>query len=111
MLLWAQGEQTPVPFTLADKERLIRLEAQQEAIQKEMQLLRELMQATNARIDRLEVRMAEAEKQADSHFYALLGLIGTTLALVVGLIGFIVWDRREALREVVSPVEEKVTEL
>jgi len=118
VFLWAQGEQTPVPFTLADKERLIRLEAQQEAIQKEMQLLRELLQATNARIDglaaridRLEVRMAESEKRADSHFYALLGLIGTTLALVVGLIGFIVWDRRKALREVVSPVEEKVAEL
>lgn len=104
-----------MPFTLADKERLIRLEAQQAALQrelvlsreqsqKEMQLLRELLQATNARIDNFEERTT-------NQFYALLALIGTTLALVAGLIGFIVWDRRKALREVVSPVEAKVAEL
>ena len=96
LLLWAQQppENTVVPFTLSDKERLIRLESQLQAHKEATQAQ---LQDIRARLDRLEERM-------DMQFYALLGAI---VGMAGAIIGAIFWDRRKTLQ----PLEQKIAEI
>jgi DNA repair exonuclease SbcCD ATPase subunit len=110
LLLWAQQppENTVVPFTVSDKERLIRLEsqlqahkeasqAQLNALQREMSSLQREVQDIRTRLDRLEERM-------DMQFYALLGAM---IGIAGAIIGAIFWDRRKTLQ----PLEQKIAEI
>ncbi|MCX7678936.1 MAG: hypothetical protein N2316_06930, partial [Spirochaetes bacterium] len=72
-----------IPFTQDDRDRLIRVETKVE----------EGLKAVNARIDSLENLM-----------YVLISAI---FVQTVGVVGFVLWDRRTAL----SPVASKAREL
>ena len=110
LLLWAQQppENTVVPFTLSDKERLIRLESQLQALTSQLEAHKEAMQAQlqdiRARMDRLEERMDRLEERMDMQFYALLGAI---VGMAGAIIGAIFWDRRKTLQ----PLEQKIAEI
>ncbi|MCX7607503.1 MAG: hypothetical protein N2170_09630 [Bacteroidia bacterium] len=98
MLLWAQEPANqPVPYTLADRDRLIRVETELTAFKE--QYRQEMAE--------LRSQLARMESRSDAQFYTLLSLIGLMLASIAGLIGFILWDRRKAL----EPVEKEVSEL
>ena len=61
VILKAQEQQVVVPYTLADRDRAIRLEAKMEANDVKMEALESKMdvkfEAVNARIEALETRM------------------------------------------------------
>ncbi|MEN3040849.1 MAG: hypothetical protein ABDH66_04845 [Bacteroidia bacterium] len=98
LLVWAQEPANqPVPYTLADRDRLIRVEAELTAFKEQY---RQEMSELRAQLSRMESR-------SDAQFYTLLSLIGLMLASIAGLIGFILWDRRKSL----EPVEKEVNEL
>jgi len=71
-----------VPFTQDDRDRIIRLEEGQKSFQQQISDLRNLM------------------------YVELGGIIGL-LAGMIGMVGFIIWDRRTA----VAPVARKGKEL
>ncbi len=75
-----------VPFTLDDRDRLIRVE--------------EGLKAVNQRIDGLE-------KRVDALYNLMQILIAAVIAQTVGVIGFVLWGRRTAL----SPALRKNKEL
>lgn len=105
MFLWAQESiNQPVPYTLADRDRLIRLEERVARVEKELTLFREQYRQEMAE---LRAQLARMESRSDAQFYTLLSLIGLMLASIAGLIGFILWDRRKAL----EPIEKEVNEL
>ncbi|MCX8113355.1 MAG: hypothetical protein N3E49_09250 [Bacteroidia bacterium] len=94
LLLWAQEPANqPVPYTLADRDRLIRVEERLRSLEKE--------------VEGIQAQLARMESRSDAQFYTLLSLIGLMLASIAGLIGFILWDRRKAL----EPVQKEVNEL
>ncbi|GIV23466.1 MAG: hypothetical protein KatS3mg025_1125 [Bacteroidia bacterium] len=102
LLLWAQQppENTVVPFTLSDKERLIRLESQLQNLQKDIQ-------STNTRIDRMENYIAKIENRIDRLENRLDTYFFTLISLIIALIGFILWDRKKTLQ----PLEQKIAEI
>ena len=76
-ILKAQEQQVVVPYTLADRDRTIRLEAKMEALESKMDVK---FEAVNARID---------------YLFWLQGII---VALILFILGYTIWDRRTALQ-------------
>lgn len=82
-----------IPYTQEDRDRLIRVEAKIEAIDKRFEDI-------NKRFEDISKRFEDMQKQTDR-----LSAIFT--ALVVAVIGFAVWDRRTMVR----PFEAKVKKI
>lgn len=77
---------TPIPFTLSDKERLIKIEAKTESLEQQIQGIRDEIQ----------------EIRSDIKWLA-----GMFLTSIIALVGFILWDRRTFLK----PFESKAKEI
>ena len=87
----AQEQQVVVPYTLADRDRTIRTESKMETLETKIEALETKMnvkfEAVNARID------------------YLFWLQGVIVALILFMLGYMIWDRRTALQ----PALEKRT--
>ncbi|GAB4205633.1 MAG: hypothetical protein Fur0023_14670 [Bacteroidia bacterium] len=84
---------TPIPFTLSDKERLIKIEAKTESLEQQIQGIRDEIQ---------EIRNEIQEIRSDIKWLA-----GMFLTSIIALVGFILWDRRTFLK----PFESKAKEI
>lgn len=84
-------EQQIVPYTLADRDRLSRMEAEIEILSTKITSLEEKMdvkfEAVNARFDSVNERI-------DSLFW----MMGLMAAFMIFLLGYTIWDRRTALK-------------
>ena len=93
----AASAQKEVPFTLDDRDRIIRVEVEQKAIRNEMNSLRNEMNAKFEGID----------KQFTFLYWALSILIG----LVVINLGYTIWDRRTAIHPIKESLYEEKIEI
>ena len=125
---------TPVPYTLADRDRLNRVEIRLEALEDNMKTfrkeIREDMNVLRAEIRgdmntlraeiredmntlRTEIRgdMNTLRTEMNTKFTSLLQIFlwgfGLLLASIMGLVGFMVWDRRSFMVK----IEKRVTVL
>ncbi|MDY0201935.1 MAG: hypothetical protein RBR40_13205, partial [Tenuifilaceae bacterium] len=89
-----------VPFTLDDRDRIMRTEEQIKSTNDKIESLRNEM---NAKFDAVDQRFETME----SKFDLLYWLFGILFGLITFLIGYIMWDRRTAL----FPVQNKTHEL
>ena len=89
--LFAQEE---VPFTLEDRDRLIRLEAEQEALRNEMNTKFESQQG---QIDDLKIMFRWG--------FSIL------ITLMLFILGYIIWDRRTALHPLKESLEKEKIEI
>lgn len=84
-------EQQIVPYTLADRDRLSRMEAEIEILSTKITSLEEKMdvkfEAVNARFDSVNERI-------DSLFWMMVLMA----AFMIFLLGYTIWDRRTALK-------------
>ncbi len=83
--------QTEVPYTLEDRDRLIRLEERVASVENQVQSLRNEM---NTRFESMEIRFASLEKTQDMILTLMIFMLGAMVALS----GFVLWDRRAAIR-------------
>jgi|SRR3990172_4009510 len=113
LFFWLMGMSSPiwaqeVPFTLQDRDRLIRLEA----------TLKEFKDSVDKRFEQVDKRFGEFKDSVDKRFeqvdkrfeqlFTFLWIIsGIFTALTVFTIGFAIWDRRTMIR----PFEAKTKEL
>ncbi len=107
-----------VPFTLSDRDRLIRLEEGQKSLQRQIDDFRVemggLKVATQRQMGDLKVttqrQMGDLKLQIDDLknliYVVLTGMIGL-MGGMIGMVGYVVWDRRT----VVAPVAKKHLEL
>ena len=87
LLLTAFSFSREVPFTQEDRDRLIRLEEGQKALQKQVDDLKFIMQKQNENL----------QKQIDNlQTFMLLGF-GILFSGMGILIGLVMWDRRTAI--------------
>ncbi|RME09682.1 MAG: hypothetical protein D6804_05520 [Aquificota bacterium] len=91
VILFSLVSAKEVPFTLEDRERIIRLEEGQKALMQKIE-------DTNKRID--DVR----EEIRDLKNFMLWGF-GVLFAGMMTLIGFVIWDRRTALSPAIRRTE------
>lgn len=89
-------EQQIVPYTLADRDRFIRLEAEMGSLRNEMNSLRNEM---NARLD-------SQQKQIDDLKTLFFWGFSITITLIIFLLGYTIWDRRTALKPALTQAEE-----
>ncbi len=89
-------EQQIVPYTLADRDRFIRLETEMGSLRNEMNSLRNEM---NARLD-------SQQKQIDDLKTLFFWGFSITITLIIFLLGYTIWDRRTALKLALTQAEE-----
>jgi DNA repair exonuclease SbcCD ATPase subunit len=94
--VWAEE----VPYTLEDRDRLIRVEAKIEEIDRRFEQIDKRFEQIDKRFEQVERRIERLENVMIWGF----GLLFTTM---IGLVGFVLWDRRTAL----SPAIRKNKEL
>ncbi len=90
-----------VPFTLEDRDRLIRMEAELKALSKSVDTR---FEETNKRMD---ARFEEVNRKIDMLFNFLWIITGIFTTITVATIGFAIWDRRTTLK----PFEDKIRKL
>ena len=100
---WAQEQQVVVPYTLADRDRAILTEAKISALEVKMDVK---FESVNARIDALETKMDIKFEAVNARIDYLFWLQGIILALILFMLGYMIWDRRTALQ----PALDKSTE-
>ncbi len=98
------GQEKSIPYTQADRDRMVRLETKVEAIDKRIDDLisnsdGKFLNINNKFTD-LEKKIDRLEDKFDSYFMWGFGMV---LMSIFGLIGFIIYDRRTTL----APVENK----
>ena len=89
-----------VPYTLADRDRLIRVEADQKALRNEM----------NAKFDGVDAKfeaMNAKFEAMDSKIQVLYSGFGIMITLMLFLFGYIVFDRKTSMQ----PLQQQVFEL
>ncbi len=91
----------PIPYTLSDRERLVKLETKVDDMQQQMILMREEMQQQNAS---LREEMHDEIKEIRSDIKWLAGIF---ISGIIAIVGFILWDRRTYLK----PFEAKAKEI
>jgi|AntAceMinimDraft_16_1070373.scaffolds.fasta_scaffold211096_1 CHASE3 domain sensor protein len=98
------SETKEVPFTLADRDRILRLEENikrlDEKIDTKFDALNEKIDAQNKRFD---AKFESIQKQISNINILMYFVLGAIFSLV----GFVLWDRRSTLR----PVERKNREI
>ena len=81
--LISNAQQQEVPYTLADRDRMIQVEAKVDAL--------------SARFDQIDKRIDRMEDKFDTYFTWGFGLV---LGAIFALFGFIIFDRRTTLAPV-----------
>ncbi|MBI9063201.1 MAG: hypothetical protein JEZ14_14565 [Marinilabiliaceae bacterium] len=87
-LSFAQQHELEIPYTQADRDRLVRVETRLDNVEKSMDNLRVELREGQASIRNLIYGL----------IYSIFGLIGVLVALVI-------WDRRTAIRPVASALD------
>ena len=96
-----------VPYTLEDRDRLIRVESEQKALRNEMNSLRNEM---NARFESIDKRFESVDKRFELMYDQIKDIktflywgFGVLFTFMAALMGFVLWDRRTVL----TPVQRK----
>jgi phosphoglycerate-specific signal transduction histidine kinase len=96
-----------VPFTLDDRDRIMRTEEQLKSTNEKIESLRNEI---NARFEAVDQRFDAVDQRfetMESKFDLIYWLFGILFALILFFIGFIMWDRRTAL----YPIQDKTRDL
>ena len=108
LVLQGFSQTREVPFTLDDRDRIMRTEEQVKATNEKIESLRNEM---NSRFEAIESKMDAKFEAVDSKFEAIESKIDTLfsgffilISIMIFILGFIIWDRRTAL----DPVRKKI---
>ena len=89
-------EQQPVPFTLADRDRLIKVETEIGSVRYEMNSLR----------NEINARLESQQKQIDDIKTLFFWGFSIIITLIIFMLGYMIWDRRTALKPALLKAED-----
>jgi len=92
-----ERENTAIPFTLADRDRIMRTEQKLDAFQKNIdERFISLRNEMTTKFDAQQVQFKAQQKQLDNIYTLMLFVLGA----IMSLIGFVIYDRRTAIKPV-----------
>jgi predicted PurR-regulated permease PerM len=100
-----------VPFTLDDRDRIIRTEEQLNSLRNEMNAR---FEASDVKIESIRNEMKSGFEAVDKRFDFFYWAIGILISLMLFLLGYIIWDRRTALNPILAKtiiLEDRVKKL
>ncbi len=97
---FAQGQETP--YTLEDRERLIRIESRMDVLEARMDALEVKMDALEMKMDALEMKMDARFDLLNARIDTLFWLVGLLFGMMTLMFGYLVWDRRTALKPAIE---------
>ena len=92
----AQEQQVVVPYTLADRDRMIRSEAKMEGLESKM----------NALETKMDVKFESIQRQLDQLTTLFYWGFGILITLFIFMLGYMIWDRRTALQPALDKANE-----
>ncbi|GAB4128926.1 MAG: hypothetical protein Fur0027_13010 [Raineya sp.] len=109
-IFWSNvfAQERSVPFTLEDRDRLIKLEQKIDAIDKRFEQIDRRFEQVDKRFEELRNDMNARFEQQNNFFMIIVGLFTTITAATIG---FALWDRRTMIRSFESKmkiVEEEI---
>jgi len=97
-----------VPFTLQDRDRIMRTEQKVESLRKEMNTRFESMEKEmNTRFAAMDTKFESQQQQINDLKTMFFWGFGIMISMMIFMLGYMIWDRRTAL----NPVREKVIDL
>jgi predicted nuclease with TOPRIM domain len=105
-----------VPFTLEDRDRLIRVEVKLEDVDKRFEQIDKRFEQIDKRFEQIDKRFEQIDKRFielredmnkrfDQLINIFIGIVAAFAGIVAVTIGFAIWDRRTALRPVLERSE------
>ena len=88
------AETKEIPFTLDDRDRIIRTEQKVESVKTEMNAR---FETVNKQFEAVDQRFNAIDKRFDQLFSFLWAIIGIFTAMMVSIFGFAFWDRKLSL--------------
>lgn len=95
-------EQQAVPYTLADRDRLIKVEAEVGALRNEINSLRN---EVDARFESIDKQFTYQQQQINDLKTLFFWGFGIMLTLMIFMLGYMIWDRRTALKPALDRAE------
>jgi len=92
--VFLRAEAKEIPFTLDDRDRLIRTEQKIESVKIEMNAR---FEAVNKQFESVDKRFEAMDKRFDQLFNFLWVIIGIFTAMMISVFGFAFWDRKLSL--------------
>ena len=94
----SMAETKEIPFTLEDRDRIIRTEQKVEALNAKIDIKVDgLRSEMNARFESVDKRFEAINSRFDQLFNFLWAFIGIFTAMMVSVFGFAFWDRKLSL--------------
>jgi hypothetical protein len=103
-LIFAAGfaQSQEVPFTLEDRDRIMRIESRMDAIEARMDALEMKISALQIKIGTVDMKSESRFDQLNSRIDSLFWMMGLLAGLMILMFSFLVWDRRTALRPAIN---------
>ncbi|GAB4128929.1 MAG: hypothetical protein Fur0027_13020 [Raineya sp.] len=102
------AQERSVPFTLEDRDRLIKLEQKIDAIDKRFEQIDKRFEQIDKRFEQIDKRFEELRSDVNARFEQqnnfFMIIVGLFTAITAITIGFALWDRRSMTR----PFESKI---
>ncbi len=97
------GTAKEIQYSLEDRERLTRLEVK---VEEGLKAVNQRIDGLDKRIDALDKRIDSLDKRIDGLQGLMYVVIGAVIAQTIGIVGFVLWDRRSALAPAIRKNKE-----
>ena len=104
---WAKD----VPYTLEDRDRIIRMETSlkefKESVDKRFEQIDKRFEQVDKRFEQVDRRFEQVDRQIERVESVLMWGFGLLFTSMMGMVGFVLWDRRTAVAPVARVLREK----
>jgi len=97
---WAKD----VPYTLEDRDRLIRMET---SLKEFKESVDKRFEQVDKRFEQVDKRFEQVDRQIERVESVLMWGFGLLFTSMLGMVGFVLWDRRTAVAPVARVLREK----
>jgi len=100
-----------IPYTLEDRDRLIRVEAKLESFEKRFEQIDKRFEQIDKRFEAVDKRFESFENRFERLENFIIGGLSLLFTGMLAMVGFIMWDRRSVVNPVIQELKNKDSEI